>query len=293
MDASPSFMESRVDPSRRNLLKALTASFVLPASPARGQGPLLFGTTPVILDDQAGFLSRWQNYLEVRLHRPVRFVQRNTYREIMGLLLDDRLDCAWVCGYPYVRHQTRLDLLAVPVYQGQPRYRSYLIVPASDHETHSIADLADKVFAYSDPDSNSGWLTPQVELKRLGVDPTHFFRKAFFTWGHRKVVEAVAAGLAQGGSVDGYIWDTLAKLHPELTAETRVAWRSELFGFPPLVIRKQSDSHEFQGLREVLLHMGIDPRGRILLNDLNLDGFEAGAPALFASIDANWHYVGA
>ena len=293
MDPSPSFMESRVDPSRRNLLKTLAASFVLPALPARGQGPLLFGTTPVILDDQAGFLARWQNYLEVRLRRPVRFVQRNTYREIMGLLLDDRLDCAWVCGYPYVRHKAQLDLLAVPVYQGQPRYRSYLIVPADDHETRSIADLAGKVFAYSDPDSNSGWLTPQVELKRLGADPARFFRKAFFTWGHRKVVEAVAAGLAQGGSVDGYIWDTLAKLHPELTGATRVAWRSDLFGFPPLVTRANVARRECEALREVLLHMAIDPRGCVLLNDLNLDGFEAGEPALFASIDANWRYVGA
>jgi phosphonate transport system substrate-binding protein len=292
MAAPINFPEPAMGPSRRAVLKMLAASLVLPALPARGQGPLLFGTTPVILDDQAGFLAHWQNYLEVRLRRPVRFVQRNTYREIMGLLLDDRLDCAWVCGYPYVRHKAELDLLAVPLFQGQPRYRSYLIVPADDHETRSIADLAGKVYAYSDPDSNSGWLTPQVELKRLGVDPAHFFRKSFFTWGHRKVVEAVAAGLAQGGSVDGYIWDTLAKLHPELTGATRVAWRSELFGFPPLVTRTHVARPEFEALREVLLHMRIDPRGRALLGELNLDGFEADEPALFATIDANWRYVG-
>jgi phosphonate transport system substrate-binding protein len=281
-----------MNPTRRTLLTAFAAGLFLPAWPARAQAPLLFGTTPVILDEQADFLGRWQHYLEMRLQRPVRFVQRSSYREILNLLLTGKLDCAWLCGYPYVRQKPRLDLLAVPLYAGRPLYRSYLIVPAEDRKSRSIADLQGKVFAYSDPDSNSGWLTPQVELKRLGADPARFFRKTFFTWSHRKVIEAVAAGLAQGGAVDGYIWDTLARLHPELTRATRVAWQSDLFGFPPLVSGPNLAAAERERLRKVVLHMRIDPRGRALLGELNLDGFEAGAPALFDSIEANWRTVG-
>ena len=269
-----------MDPHRRLALKTLAATLALPATRTFAQGPLLFGTTPVILDEQADFLGRWQGYLEIRLRRPVRFVQRSSYREILSLLLTGKLDCAWLCGYPYVRHKAQLALLAVPRYAGQPLYRAYVIVPAEDSSTRSIAQLQGRVFAYSDPDSNSGWLTPQVELKRLGTDPGRFFRKSFFTWSHRKVIEAVAAGLAQGGAVDGYIWDTLSKLHPDLTRATRVAWRSEPFGFPPL--------DERDALRKVLMHMRIDPRGRALLAELNLDAFEPGSPALFESIEANW-----
>lgn len=282
-----------MNPLRRTLLKSLAAGLALPAWPARAQGPLLFGTTPVILDEQADFLGRWQDYLEARLQRPVRFAQRSSYREILNLLLTGKLDCAWLCGYPYVRHRRQLDLLAVPRYAGQPLYRSYLIVPAEDTASRSIADLGGRVFAYSDPDSNSGWLTTQVELKRLGVDPGRHFRKSFFTWSHRKVIEAVAAGLAQGGAVDGYIWDTLAKRHPELTGATRVAWRSDLFGFPPLVTGRQVPAAAREALRRVLLHMHVDPRGRTLLGELNLDGFEAGSPALYAGIEANWRQLGA
>lgn len=280
-----------MDINRRILLKALAAGMALPALPAHSQGPLLFGTTPVILDEQADFLGRWQLYLEARLDRPVRFVQRSSYREILNLLLTLKLDSAWLCGYPYVRHKAKLDLLAVPRYGGRPLYQSYLIVPAEDRTSRSIADLRGRVFAYSDPDSNSGWLTPQVELKRLGADPGRFFRKTFFTWSHRKVIEAVAAGLAHGGAVDGYIWDTLARLHPELAGATRVAWRSASFGFPPLVTSPHLAAAERDALRRVLLHMRIDPRGRKLLAELNLDAFEAGDPALFAGIEANWRYL--
>jgi len=276
--------------SRRILLKAAAASLLMRAVPARAQPVLLFGTTPVILDEQAEFLERWRIYLETMLRRPMRFVQRGSYREIMTMLADGKLDFAWVCGYPYVRMKDRLDLVAVPVYAGQPLYRSYLIVPAEDHTTRSILDLRGKVFAFSDPDSNSGWLVPQVELKRAGEDAAHFFKKSFFTWGHRKVIEAVAAGLAQGGEVDGYIWDSLSRLHPELTSATRVAWRSALFGFPPIVARKGID--ETDSLRRALLNMPKSPPGRTLLAHLNLDGFTPGKPQLFDSIEANWRYLG-
>ncbi|NCS66491.1 MAG: ABC transporter substrate-binding protein [Hydrogenophilaceae bacterium CG1_02_62_390] len=275
--------------SRRKLLKVAATALLMPSLAVQAQAPLLFGTTPVILDEQAQFLERWRIYLETLLRRPMRFVQRGSYREIMTLLADAKLDCAWLCGYPYVQMKDRLDLVAVPVYAGQPSYRSYLIVPAEDRATRSILDLRGKVFAYSDPDSNSGWLVPQVELKRAGEDATRFFKKGFYTWGHRKVIEAVAAGLAHGGAVDGYIWDSLSRLHPEMTRATRVAWRSSLFGFPPIVARKGGD--ELNTLRQALLAMTRSPPGRMLLARLNLNGFTIGELHLFDSIQANWRYL--
>lgn len=279
---------------RRALLKAALAGLALPAGRA-GAGvdptPLLFGTTPVILDEQAEFLERWRVYLEILLRRPVRFAQRGSYREILVMLAGGKLDCAWLCGYPYVRMKDRLELVAVPVHSGQPLYRSYLIVPADDQSTRSILDLGGRVFAFSDPDSNSGWLVPQVELKRAGKDASAFFRKSFYTWGHRKVIEAVAAGLAGGGAVDGYIWDSLARLHPELTGATRVAWRSPLYGFPPIVARRGAEG--MQALRRALLGMTGTPPGQTLLARLNLDGFVPGDEGLFAGIEANWRYLGA
>jgi len=282
-----------LDFTRRVLLKTALAGLVLPGRPA-GAGvdppPLLFGTTPVILDEQAEFLTRWRIYLETLLRRPVRFVQRGSYRDILVMLTGGKLDCAWLCGYPYVRMQDRLELVAVPLYEGRPLYRSYLIVPAGDTNTRSILDLRGQVFAFSDPDSNSGWLVPQVELKRAGEDASRFFKKSFYTWGHRKVIEAVAAGLAQGGAVDGYIWDSLARLHPELTSATRVAWRSPEYGFPPIVARRGAAGVEDLG--RALLGMTGTPPGRALLARLNLDGFVAGDGGLFAGIEANWRYLG-
>lgn len=278
---------------RRSSLILGIALFVGFVSPVQAQTPLRIGTTAVFLDNQVDFLNAWQRYLERRLGRQVVFVRRGSYAEINDLLERDQLEFAWVCGYPYVRYKSRLRLLAVPVFHGKPLYQSYLIVPSTDTHTHDYGDLKGKVFAYSDPGSNSGWLVAQYELYRRGIDPMTFFRKFFFTWAHRKVVEAVAAGLADAGSVDGYIWETLALQHPELTSKTRVVYKSAWYGFPPFVARRTVSEADFEQMQRVLLHMDKHAEGRALLKRLNLDGFIAGNDKLFASIAHNMRLVGA
>jgi phosphonate transport system substrate-binding protein len=230
------------------------------------------------------FLIDWQTYLTQRLSQPVEFVQRHTYREIVDLLLKGDLDAAWLCGYPYVRHRNELKLLSVPLFRGKQTYHSYLIVPSSDTKTQNILELKNKVFAYSDPDSNSGYLYPWVNLINRGIEPQHYFRKTFFTWSHRGVVKAVADGVAQGGAVDSYVWETLAEKEPELTRRTRVVSKSPEYGFPPMVIRRGLTQQRADYLRNALIDMSSDEAGSNLLRQLNLDGFVLGNDELYNGI---------
>ncbi len=250
--------------------------------------PIRIGLTPVILDDRVAFLRRWAHWLEARLDQPVAFVQRAKYQDIMELLSSDQLDAAWICGYPYVRHLDSLDLLAVPVYQGRPLYRSYIITGVDNHEAQGMQDLARGVFAFSDPLSNSGYLYPVYRLHQLfphlPQPQRRLFRRTFFTWGHRHVIEAVGVGLADAGAVDGYVWDQLARLHPELTARTRIVERSPEFGFPPLVTPHHLDTERRERLARVLGHMHEEPAGRRLLASLGLDRFAFRTPSLYAGI---------
>jgi phosphonate transport system substrate-binding protein len=269
---------------------ALAGAAITREAPA--QTPLRIGLTPVFLDDQAGFLDQWRSYLEAQLLRPIAFVQRGTYREIVDLLRQANCDIAWVCGYPYVRNRQQMRLVAVPEFQGRNVYRSYLIVPARDTETKSMLDLRGRVFAYSDPDSNSGYLVPTYRLHSLHERADAFFGKSFFTWAHRKVVEAVAGGVADGGAVDGYIWETLAHIQPKLVAATRIVERSPEFGFPPIVARASLATSVVAEVRSVLIAMAGDPRGRDLLKTLNLTGFVAGDDRLYAGIERMARIVG-
>lgn len=242
------------------------------------------GITPVILADRTSFLIDWQTYLTQRLNQPVELIQRQTYREIVDLLLEGDLDAAWLCGYPYVRYRDHLKLLSVPLFRGKQTYHSYLIVPSTDTKTQNILELKKKVFAYSDPDSNSGYLYPRVNLINSGIEPKHYFRKTFFTWSHRGVVKAVADGVAQGGAVDSYVWETLAENEPELTRRTRVVSKSPEYGFPPMVIRRDLTQQRAHYLRRALMDMSSDEAGSDLLRQLNLDGFVLGHDELYKGI---------
>lgn len=254
----------------------------LPAHAATGG--LSIGLTPVFLDDQVRFLARWRTWLEHRLERPVSFVQRGNYREVLDLIRGGKIDFAWICGYPYVRHRRELRLVAIPLWRGRPTYQSYLIVPADDKKSAGLSDLRGKVFAYSDADSNSGFLYPQYRLLTQGRNPANFFFRSFFTGAHRKVVQAVGVGLADGGAVDGYVWETLAEFHPNLTGATRVLERSQEFGYPPFVARGNMSDAELHIFRTALLEMPTDPEGAELLRRLRLDGFIAGKPGLYDEI---------
>lgn len=114
--------------SRRRLVVGAGSLLVATASvrtPA--ETPLRFALTPVLLTSDLVMLEELKRYLERAMERQVHLVTRRTYQEITALLVSRQVEAAWICGYPFVAYRSELALVAVPVWQGQPLYRSYLI----------------------------------------------------------------------------------------------------------------------------------------------------------------------
>lgn len=270
---------------RRNVLwfwLALFWSAIACAEPP----PIRIGLTPAILHDRHTSMNELGSYLESKTGRKVELVLRDSYRQIIDLISQDQLDFAWVSAYPfvYLQQHAHLRLLATPLFHGRPFFRAYLIVPVADAQTQDLLSLKGKFFAFADPYSHTGYLVPRYQLQQAGEDSRTFFAKTFFTGGHKKVVQAVASGLADAGSVDSFVWDTLAIVEPELTAGTRIVAQSGEYGFPPLVAGRKVKAAEFDAMRAVLLGMAADPQGAALLAQLNIDGFVAGDPRWYAEV---------
>ena len=274
-------------PSRRAVLGWAAAAVAARPGLTRAASPgapIRFGLTPVFLNNDLELLARLQAFLSRRTALEVALVQRRTYEEITSLLLSGQLAAAWICGYPFIAAASQLSLVAVPVWRGKPLYQSYIIVDA-DRPASRIDELQGDVHAFSDPNSNSGYLVTRAALAELRRRPDDFFRRSFFTYGHRNVVRAVAAGLAQSGSVDGYVWEVLTEIEPELTIRTRVMRRSEWLGFPPIAcLSRLNDAPETLALRRALLAMREDVVGSEVLKQLRLDGFTEANPSLFDGI---------
>lgn len=256
--------------------------------------PLRFGLTPAIVHDQRALMAELRGYFEKKLQRPVEFISRDSYRDTIELLKHRKMDFAWVSDYPYVymNHVHFVKLLAMPVYHGRPYYCAYLIVPDSDRKTASLRDLKGKIFAYADPYSNSGYLVPRYQIRQMNLQPASFFQRTFFTWSHKKVIEAVGQGLADGAYVDSFVWDSLALIHPEMTRRTRVVAKSPEYGFPPIVAQYSQPKADFEAMQKLLLGMRGDPEGAKLLKQLNIDGFVTPDPKLYLEVEMMMLAVG-
>lgn len=270
----------------RRIFLAGTCALAAPFVHAQSQTAVRFALTPVFLDNDAAVISALQTALAESMGRDIDLVQRRTYQEITGALLEGSVDAAWTCGYPFLQHQAELSLLGVPVWNGQPLYQSYLIA-AEDDPAQDLGNLRGGAHAFSDPDSNSGFLVTASDLAGLGETPETFFSRTIFTFGHRNVVRAVAGGLTRSGSVDGYVWEVLSNVEPALTARTRIIARSEWLGFPPFVARAdRTRDPVVAACGSALLGLSRTEKGRAALALLFLDGVAHAEPLLFEGIAA-------
>jgi phosphonate transport system substrate-binding protein len=280
---------ARVSLRRRDLLTgALSTAVAIFASGKlkADEAAFRFGLTPVVLSNDLELLGHLRGYLESKIGGPVELVTRRTYQEITALLVSGQIHSAWICGYPYVQYRERLDLVATPSWHGRPLYQSYLIT-AADRAAADWTVLRGDIHAFSDPDSNSGYLVTRALLAENRMTPDQFFARHFFTYGHRNVVRAVAARLAQSGSVDGYVWEVMRETEPDLVSQTRIVRSSEWLGFPPIAAPKSlAGDPRLARFKDALVSMADDPEGRQVLGLLRLDSFVATEPSLFDAIAA-------
>jgi len=168
-----------------------------------------------------GFYKEILSYISQKISLPIQLIQRETYEEVNNLIKENDLHAAFVCTGAYVtgHDDFGLELLVAPVAYGKSVYYSYIIVP-KDSSAHTLDDLRGRKFAFTDPMSNTGKLSPTYMLAKMAEDENQFFSSFIFTYNHDKSIEAVAKKMVDGAAVDSLIWDYLISqtlaLHPKL-----------------------------------------------------------------------------
>jgi phosphonate transport system substrate-binding protein len=224
-------------------------------------------------------------YLGARSDLDIVLVQRRTYGEINRMLAKGQIDIAFICTGPYVAggDDAGFKAVATPVVSGNPFYQSYLIVH-EDSPLTSLDDLKGKIFAFTDPDSNTGALVPQYWLRQIGQTPEQYFHSTTYTYSHDNSIMAVAKKLVDGAAVDGHIWDYYRHRNELFVGKTRVIKKSEPFGSPPLVMSDALDPKIKQTLVEIIMSMHEDPQGAVILSELMIDRFTAPEPDWYAPV---------
>ena len=214
------------------------------------------------------------DYIGEKIGQPVEMVHRRTYEEMDSLLERGEVKVAFICSAPYVinREKFGVELLVAPSVNGSPAYNSYIIVH-NDSAIKSFSELKGKVFAFTDPRSNTGKLYPTYLLKTMGQTPEKYFMRIIYSYSHNKSIEMVAKRIVDGAAVESIVYEHMLKTGSPYSKQIKIITRSPAYGIPPVVVTNDIGSAIREKLRIAFLGMDKTVKGRAILNAMMIDGF--------------------
>jgi phosphonate transport system substrate-binding protein len=191
-----------------------------------------------------------------------------------SLLEQGEVNVAFICSAPYVKNREKfgVELLVAPSVNGRPIYHSYIIVH-KDSPLKSFTDLNGKVFAFTDPKSNTGKLYPTYLLKTMNAAPDRYFKRHMYSYSHNKSIELVAKRVVDGAAVESLVYEFMVKTGSPYALQTRIVKRSPPYGTPPVVVTKDVNPALRDRLRDAFLTMNKSEKGKVILDAMMIDGF--------------------
>jgi len=224
------------------------------------------------------FYSAIGAYLSRVLEREVEIVQGQDNPLEDPLLLKDRLDIAFICGLPFIRHYrvapNQLKAILAPVmqakrYQNCPVYFSDIIV-ATDSSFKVFDDLAAKTWCYNDPGSNSGY---NLLLHRLITEEktSNFLGKAIQSGSHQRSIQLVFEGSVDCAAIDSTVLEQELRNLPILANNLRVIESIGPCPMPPIVIAQHLGATLIESVQLALLNP--DTQLRSLMDEAQIQRY--------------------
>ena len=115
-----------------------------------------------------------------------------SYAAVIEALGTYQADIAWLPTYAYVlaKQKYNANVRLMTVRNGLKSYRGQFVTARDDIKT--LEDIQDKVVAYTDAASTSGYIYPSAMLKQKGIVP----KDHLFAGGHPQAILAVYSGRA-------------------------------------------------------------------------------------------------
>jgi len=197
----------------------------------------------------------------------------DSYARLSETLHNNPESIAWTCGAPFVEDSIydKQQLVAVPLFNGVPKYSSFIIA-RKDDKRKKLIDFKNSTFAYSDRRSNSGYLAPSILLKNSGFDIIDFFRVKVLAGTHERSIESVYKGLADVAAIDEYVWVEYLKAKPYLLKALHVIEKTGPFPFTPIVAGSSVNKEVLQKIQDSLVNMS-QAELKTFKTDFNMDGF--------------------
>lgn len=180
--------------------------------------------------------------LQNKLGQPVQMYISKNYTGMIEALKNKKVDLAILSSMTYVMTEKEVDVkvLLKKTYSNGAFYYSSIITRA-DSKIKSIKGLANKNIAFVDEKSTSGYLYPQVYLRKKSMEDKKF-RSIVFSGNHAASIEMLESGKVDAVAVfsddeaaKSGAWSRFAK---SKKFKVNVLWVSDPIPNDPLIVRQ-------------------------------------------------------
>lgn len=163
------------------------------------------------------------------------------YAGIITAMAHKHIDFAYFGPKSYVEASEKANAEALVTEldaNGQAGYTGLLIANSSSN-IKTLNDIKGRTFCFTDPNSTSGYLVPNVLFARdLKVKPDNYFSKVSFSGAHGNSILAVKNKKIEVAATNDIDLNRMIQKGLVSQDDFRVLWRSELIPGAPMAARK-------------------------------------------------------
>lgn len=176
-------------------------------------------------------------------------------------------------GYVLANEQYDVEVILKSIRYGSGTYKAQYLV-RSDSDINSLADLENKVWAYADKGSTSGYLFPAYQLMQefdYASGPeleSDFFSATTSAGGHDSAAIAVYEGDADVATTFDDVRTELEEEYPDVMDKLKVLDYTEEIPNDTISVTKELDDELVQEIKETFLSFNEDKEMIEIMNDV-------------------------
>ena len=202
-----------------------------------------------------------EDFLTEELGRTVEVVSASSYQGVITAMANDQIEFARFGPDGYTEAARRADAEALVCeinLDGKQGYHSIFIVP-NESPIRTLAQARGAEFAFTDPNSTSGYLIPATIIHdEFGQAAEHFFGEVHFSGAHGTSMLQVASGELEIAASNDLDLDRMIQKGALEPDDVRVVYRSEMIPGSPFAGRRSLPA----SLKEAFINamLGVNDR---------------------------------
>lgn len=213
-------------------------------------------------------------HLEKSLGVKVKAISASDYAGVITAMTNKHVDFAYFGPKSYVEAAEKAGAEALAMEldkEGNPGYYGMVIVKKGS-DIKNIESAKGKTFAFTDPNSTSGYLVPNILFYRdMKIKPEDYFKEVKFSGSHGASILAVKNGSIEVAATNNVDLARVVEKGQAVKEDFDTIWKSEVIPGSPIAARKDLPADFKKALAKAVLDFNSNKQG---LEKLQNGGFK-------------------